>query len=354
MTPSNTRPNLPALAKYRGRHYLDDQDYSAEELLELIDLAVRLKALWRTRPFTPFLLGKSLAMIFDQGSMRTRVSFETGMYELGGHALYLRPGEIHLPGKESVGDTARALSVFNNAIEMRYCDPRVLTEFAAGAEVPVINGMVLTVRDPQTGKILVHGSHPAQSMTDAMTVMEKRGRIEGLTIAWVGVAEDVGWSDVLTFSRLGANVRVAAPKHSPLTDDVCRKVRANCDKWGTSLHVTDDPVDAVTTADVVFTQMWWWDEDDAEKERYMTLSQPFQVNEDLMRHAAPDAMFMHCLPAQRGQEVTDAVIDSPASVVWDEAENRKHFQKGLLLALIGIDDLPADPDLHEIGRALLS
>jgi putrescine carbamoyltransferase len=333
---------LPGLAALRGRHFFTDQDYTREELLSLLDLAAALKALYRRRPLTPFLEGRSLAMIFEHPSTRTRISFEAGMTELGGHAQCLRPGEIHLGGHETVADTARVISRLVDAIMARTAFHATLAELVEHATVPVINGLTDDY------------DHPVQSMTDAFTILEHCGTLEGLTCAFVGKCADaMGTSVALTMTRLGSSMVMAAPPQEQMTPEVEALARANCAQSGATLSLTEDPVAAVAQADVVFTVGWWWMQPEVEKNELRRILRPYQVNEALWEHGKPGARFMHCLPAIRGEEVTDAILDGSASIVLDEAENRKHFQKALLLALIGIEKLPADPDLREIGAALL-
>jgi ornithine carbamoyltransferase len=331
------------MRKFRGRHFLDDQDFDAAELREMLDLAIALKELWRRRPRTPLLPGRHLGMFFEFPSTRTRLSFETGMAELGGDAPCLRPGEIHMPGKESVADTARTFALFCDAAMLRLEHWPILAEFADASPVPVINGMI------------TDRNHPCQAMTDAMTILELTGGFEGVTVACIGPTDCMLDSDVLTLSRLGMNVRVASPMYSTHWGKVRKQVLTNCAAIGATFYETDDPADAVSEADFVIDITWtWYGMTEAEKERVIEICGAFQVNSELWRYAKKGARYMNCLPAVRGQHVTDEIIDGPQSVVWHEAENRKHFQKGLLLALIGIDELPEDPDLHEIGRALLS
>jgi ornithine carbamoyltransferase len=334
---------LPGFAALRGRHFFTDQEFTREELLGLLDLAVALKALCRRRPLTPFLEGRTLAMIFEHPSTRTRISFEAGMTELGGHAQYLRPGEIHLGGHESMLDTARVISRLVDAIMARTAFHVTLAELVEFATVPVINGLTDDY------------DHPVQTMTDAMTILEHFGTVEGLTCAVVGKCSDaMGTSGALTMTKLGSSMVMAAPPEEQMTPEVESLVRANCAESGATLTLTDHPVEAVSQADVVFTIGWWWMQPEDEKNELRRILRPYQVNEELWAHAKPGAKFMHCLPAVRGEEMTDAILDAPFSIVLDEAENRKHFQKALLLALIGIDELPADPELHDIGRALLA
>ena len=334
---------LTGVAGLRGRHFFTDQDFTRQELLALLDLAVALKALYRRRPLTPFLEGRTLAMIFEHPSTRTRISFEAGMTELGGHAQNLRPGEIHLGGHETVADTARVISRLVDAIMARTAFHATLAELVQHATVPVINGLADDY------------DHPVQTMADALTILEHVGTIEGLTCAFVGKCADaMGTSMALTLTRLGSSVVMAAPAQEQMIPETEALVRANCLQSGATLTLTDDAVAAVADADVVFTVGWWWMQPEDEKNELRRILRPYQVNEELWAHTKPGAKFMHCLPAIRGEEMTSAILDAPYSIVLDEAENRKHFQKALLLALIGIDALPADPELQPIARALLS
>jgi ornithine carbamoyltransferase len=192
-------------------------------------------------------------------------------------------------------------------------------------------------------------------MTDAMTILEHFGTVEGLTCAFVGKCADaMGTSVALTMTRLGSSMVMAAPPEEQMTRETEALARANCAQSGASLTLTDDAALAVSRADVVFTVGWWWMQPEDEVNELRRILGPYQVNEELWAHARPGARFMHCLPAVRGEELTDAILDAPFSIVLDEAENRKHLQKALLLALIGIDDLPADPELHDIARAVLA
>ena len=334
---------LSGYAKFRGRHYLTDQDYRREELLELLQLAARLKALYRRKTLTPFLPGKTLAMIFEHPSTRTRVSFEAGMTELGGHAQYLRPGEIHLPGRESIKDTAIVLSRLCHAIMARTAFHTSLVEMARWATVPVVNGLTDDY------------DHPIQSLTDALTIWETAGRFEGVKLAFLGKVSDAMASSVaLTCSKLGVDIVLAGPADHQMAPEMQALVRANCEQSGASLTLTDDPEEAVADADFIYTVLWWWLEEGEAREALRRIYRPYQVNEELWAKTKPGARFMDCLPAVRNEEATDAIMDGRMALCFDQAENRKHLQKAILLALIGIDDLPPDPDLQEVGRALLS
>ena len=332
---------LPPLKQLRGRHFLTDLDYTREELEDLLKLAVNLKALWKKRPLTPFLPGQHLAMIFEAASTRTRVSFENGFAELGGNALYLRPGEIHLPGRESIADTARTLSQYNSAIEIRSKANETVNELAAWSSVPVINGMD-------------HDRHPCQSMSDAFTILEHAGTLAGVTFAYVGDAAHPCNSLSTTLTKLGLNVRIGNAAGYEMSADLAAKAAEFAKESGGSFLLTNDPLEAIAGADFIYTDCWWWTGQEDEYKDRIAAFQPFQVNKEFWSHTKPGAKFMHCLPAMRGEEVTDDVADSDASIIFPQAQNRMHFQKALMLALIGIDALPADPDLQPIGKALLS
>jgi ornithine carbamoyltransferase len=332
---------LPALRKLRGRHFLTDLDYTREELEDLLKLAVHLKALRAKRPLTPFLPGQHLAMIYEAASTRTRVSFENGFAELGGTAVYLRPGEIHLPGRESIADTARTLSQYNSAIQIRSQADETVNELAKYASVPVINGMD-------------HDRHPCQSMSDAFTILEYAGTLAGVTFAYVGDAAHPCNSLSTTLTKLGLNVRIGNAPGYEIAAEIVANARRFAAESGGSFLLTNDPLEAIAGADFIYTDCWWWTGQEDEYKDRVAAFKPFQVNRELWSHTKPGARFMHCLPAMRGEEVTDEIADSEASIIFPQAQNRLHFQKALMLALIGIDELPADPELHDIGRALLA
>jgi len=331
---------LSGLRGVRGRHFLTDLDYARADLEGLLKLAIAIKTVWRRRPLTPFLPGRHLAMIFEAASTRTRVSFEAGFAELGGNALYLRPGEIHLPGRESVADTARTLSQYNSAIVIRAQANETVDELARWSGVPVINAMD-------------HSRHPCQAMSDALTILEFAGKLEGVVFAYVGDAAHPCNSLATTLTKLGLNVRVGNAPGYEISPEVRQRAELLANQSGGSFLLTNDPLEAIDGADFIYTDCWWWTGQEAEYEDRVAAFRPFQVNSELWSHTRPGAKFMHCLPAMRGEEVTDEVADSPASIIFPQAQNRLHFQKALMLALIGLDELPADPELHEIARALL-
>lgn len=336
-----TAVSLPSFATFRGRHYVTDEDFSREELEALLQLGVELKSLRARRRLTPFLVGKHLAMIYEAASTRTRVSFENGFAELGGNALYLRPGEIHLPGRETIADTARTLSRMCDAIQIRAKKNETVDDLARHATVPVINGMD-------------GDRHPAQSMSDALTILEHAGKLKGVNFAYLGDAAHPCNSLSTTLTKLGLNVTIAnAPGYELAADRAARAARYAAESGG-SFRLIHDPVEAVKDADFIYTDCWWWTGQEDEYKDRVAAFKPFQVNADLWSKTKPGAKFMHCLPAMRGEEVTDEIADSEASIIFPQAENRLHFQKALMLALVGIDELPGDPDLQPIGRALLA
>jgi len=332
---------VPALQYLRGRNYLTDLDFTRKELEDMLVLAMHLKKLRGEMRLTPFLPGRHLAMIFEASSTRTRVSFENGFAELGGNAIYLRPGEIHLPGRETVADTAAVLSRMNDAIEIRSKKNETIEELARHATVPVINGMD-------------SDRHPAQSMSDAFTILEQAGALEGVTFAYVGDAAHPCNSLSTTLTKLGLNVRIGNAPGYEMTPELQATAKRLADENGGSFLLTNDPLEAIEGADFIYTDCWWWTGQEDEYEARIKAFTPFQVNADLMAKAKSGAKFMHCLPAMRGEEVTDQVADSDASIIFPQAENRMHFQKALMLAIIGIDEMPTDPRMATIAKALLS
>ena len=332
---------LPGLKYLRGRNYLTDLDFTRKELEDLLVLAVHLKKLRGEMRLTPFLPGRHLAMIFEASSTRTRVSFENGFAELGGNAVYLRPGEIHLPGRETVGDTAAVLSRMNDAIEIRSKKNETIEELARHATVPVINGMD-------------SNRHPAQSMCDAFTILEQAGTLAGVTFAYLGDAAHPCNSLSTTLTKLGLNVRIGNAIGYEMDPELQKTAAKLAEENGGSFLLTHDPLEAIEGADFIYTDCWWWTGQEAEYEDRIKAFTPFQVNANLWSKTKPGAKFMHCLPAMRGEEVTDEVADSDASIIFGQAENRLHFQKALMLALIGIDEMPADSRLAPIAKALLS
>ncbi len=301
-------PNTP-------RHFLDLIDIDPAELRAILDRACAIKKARRKgeRSRSRPLEGKTLAMIFDKPSTRTRVSFDVGMRELGGETIMLTGTEMQLGRGETIADTARVLSRYVDAIMIRILSHQDMHELAAHASIPVINGLTKV-------------SHPCQVMADVMTFEEHRGPIKGRTIAWTGDFNNVLRSWIHAAHRFDFSIRVATPKEFAPPQDILDWAS----KTGTRLQVGRDPFAAADGADAIVTDCWVSMGDEAEEARRQKLLSPFQVNAKLMSAAKSDAIFMHCLPAHRGEEVTDEVMDGPQSVVFDEAENRMHAQKGVL------------------------
>jgi ornithine carbamoyltransferase len=313
---------MNALLQAKGaepRHFLDLTEIPAIELRQILDTSAKIKSVRRKgeiaakRP----LAGKVLAMIFDKPSTRTRVSFDLGMRELGGETLMLTGKEMQLGRGESLADTARVLSRFVDAIVIRILDHAEMVEFARYADIPVING--LTKR-----------SHPCQVLADIFTFEEKRGPIKGRTVAWSGDCNNVLASWVHAAERFDFAINVASPAELAPPDDLIEWAK----QTNTRLNLTRDPFEAVRGVDAVISDCWVSMGDEDETFRHNLLA-PYQVNAKLMTAAHKDAIFMHCLPAHRGEEVTDDVIDGAQSVVFDEAENRLHAQKGILSWCLG-------------------
>ena len=301
-----------------GRDCLTLAEFSPDEARLILDEAQKLKALRRSRiPFRP-LFGRTLAMVFQKPSNRTRVSFEVGMYHLGGHALPLSPQEIQMGQRETPSDTGRVLDRYIDAIMARTFSHREIEELAAAAEVPVING-------------LSDLHHPCQALADLLTVREEFGGLEGVKITYVGDGNNVANSLALGCALTGAELTIAHPPgHAP--DPGVTKVAAAS---GVAPTLTEDPQEGVAGARVVYTDVWASMGQEAEAEERKKEFAPYQVNKELMSLAAPDAIFLHCLPAHRGEEVTAGVIDGLRSRVFDQAENRLHAQKALLYLLLG-------------------
>jgi len=292
------------------RHFLDLVDVPAKDLRQIIEVARAMKA-ERLATDQP-LAGKTLAMIFERPSTRTRVSFEVAMRQLGGDTILLTAEEMQLGRGETLADTARVLSRYIDAIMIRTLDADALTELACNATVPVING-------------LTRRSHPCQVMADVMTFEERRGPIRGRTVAWTGDANNVLTSWMQAAKQFEFQLRVATPPELAPKKPLIEWIKSS----GATIDVGNDPEDAVKGADCVVTDTWV-SMGDRNGARRHNLLKPYQVNGRLMARAKPDAIFMHCLPAHRGEEVTDEVMDGPQSVVFDEAENRVHAQKGIL------------------------
>jgi ornithine carbamoyltransferase len=297
-------------------HFLDLDLLPAVTLRGILTEAAKLKSSGKRAPQHAPLGGKTLALLFEKPSTRTRVSFQVGMQQLGGGVLSLSPQDTQLGRGETIADTAKVLSRYVDAIMIRTSGVDKLQELARYATIPVING-------------LTDASHPCQIMADVMTFEQHRGSIKGAVVTWSGDGNNVANSWIHAAAQFQFELRLACPASLPPSTDAVAWAKSR----GAKITVTTDPMAAAHGADCVVTDTWVSMGDEA-GDRHRTL-QPFQVNEKLMAVAKPDAVFMHCLPAHRGEEVTAGVIDGPRSVVWDEAENRLHVQKGILLWCLG-------------------
>ncbi len=299
--------------------FLSIKDFSPEQIRHLLDLASLIKA--SPELYATSLQGKTLALIFEKPSLRTRVTFDVGIYQLGGHPLYLSPAEINLGKREGVYDVAKNLERMVQGIMVRTFAHQIVERMAEYAGIPVING-------------LTDYSHPCQAMADYLTILEVKGKIAGLKVAYLGDGNNVAHSLMFAGAQLGANVWVATPKGYEPDADATDWARIRGQQTGGTTTITNDPVEGATGADVIYTDVWASMGQEAEAEMRRRIFEPYQVNAKLFAHAKDDAIFMHCLPAHRGDEVTDHVIDSPRSVVFQQAENRLHAQKAIMVELM--------------------
>lgn len=310
------------MASLKGRDLLTLQDFTPEEINLILESSFDFKRERMRGEFRKPLRNRVIAMIFQKPSTRTRVSFAVAMYELGGYAISLRWDELQLGRGEPISDTARVLSRYVHGIVARVFSHKDLEEFAEYADIPVINA-------------LSDLFHPCQALADVMTIIEKKGRIKGVKVAFVGDGNNVCHSLMIACSKLGMDIAVATPKGYEPKDFVIEWSMENAAKSGSKVILTNDPVEAVRDADVIYTDVFISMGMEREAERRKRDFAGWQVNRELVSHAKKDFIFMHCLPAYRGQEVEAAVIDDPVhSVVWDQAENRLHTEKAVLALLI--------------------
>jgi putrescine carbamoyltransferase len=307
------------------KHFIDTQDFKQEELLRIIGLIRLLKQADKAGACPRLLAGASLGMIFEEPSTRTRISFEVAMTKLGGHALYLRPGEIHLGQRENIRDTAQVISRMVDVIEARTLKHQTVLDMASNATVPVLNG-------------LTDYNHPTQVVSDVFTMMEhcQPGKsLSDLHVTFVGDATNVCSSLMMICTQMGMHFTHAAPLRYQAPAAWQAIARSNCLASGGSVTVTDDVNAAVSTADFIYTDLWWWIGQESEiPDRQRAFMPTFQINATLLAKAPAHAKFMHCLPASRGVEVTDEIMDGPQSIIYDQSENRLHTEKGLLVHFV--------------------
>lgn len=301
------------------KDFLSVYDLTRRDIDRIFSHAANLKAMLKDGIIYQPLAGKTLGMIFDKSSTRTRLSFEAGMYQLGGLAIYLNSRDTQLGRGETIADTARIVSRYLDAVMIRTFSQESVEEFAQHATIPVINGLTDLM-------------HPCQIVSDLFTIVEKKGTYEGLKVAYVGDGNNVANSWIDAAARLPFRLALACPKGYEPDARILERGRKKAPK-GISLH--RNPVQAVRNADVVYTDVWASMGQEAEQEARAKIFEGYQVNRRLLQHARPDAVVMHCLPAHRGEEITAEVLDGPRSVVWDQAENRLHVQKAILEILVG-------------------
>lgn len=305
----------------KGRDLLTLHDYSTDEVSLILEEAKKIKAMQRAGMPHPYLQGKTLAMIFQKSSTRTRVSFEVGMYQLGGYPLFLSPKDIQMGRGESVADTARVLSRMVDGIMIRTYAQSEVEELAAYADIPVING-------------LTDLTHPCQILADLLTIEEHKGKLKGLKLAYVGDGNNIAHSLLFGCAKVGMNISVASPEGYQPNAQVLQLAIQDAQATDAKIEVGNDPVAAMRDADVVITDVWASMGQETEQREREKAFASYQVNTDLCSLAKPDFIFLHCLPAHRGEEVTADIIDGPHSVVWDEAENRLHAQKAVMALLM--------------------
>lgn len=303
-------------------HFLSLVDYSKEQIWAFLDKAIALKKAHQTNGTPPLLKGKVLAMVFQKPSLRTRVSFDVAMLHLGGHGLYLSPAEIGLGKRESIADIARVLSGYVDGIMARTFAHEHILALAKHATVPVING-------------LTDYNHPCQVLADLLTIFEHKGKLAGLKIVYLGDGNNVARSLLFGATKLGMDYAIATPRGYALNQQDIKLGEQFAVQSRATITVVEDPVVAVKGADVIYTDTWTSMGQEEEMAARLAVFPPYQINQELLDHANPDAIVMHCLPAHRGEEITDPVADGPQSALFSQAENRLHAQKGILALLLG-------------------
>lgn len=305
----------------KGRDFLMLVDFTKEELQYLIDLAIELKAKQKAGEEHKLLKGKTIGLIFEKSSTRTRVSFEVGIYQLGGQGLFLSGNDLQIGRGETILDTAQTLSRYLDGIMIRTFEHRKVVELARGATIPVING-------------LTDLSHPCQALADYQTIYEKHGSFEGVKLAYIGDGNNMVHSLMMGAAKLGIDMSIATPEGYEPDEDIVQQTMAAAEETGAKIVVCRDPKEAIQGANFIYTDVWASMGQEAEqKERELAFAD-YQIDEELVKLAAPNFMFMHCLPAHRGEEVTEGVIDGEHSIIFDQAENRLHAQKAVMAAIM--------------------
>lgn len=313
--------NLKVVDSLKGKDLLTLLDYSKEEVSELIQLAVELKALTKAGKCPPLLEGKTLGMIFEKHSTRTRISFEVGMKQLGGNGMFMNARDLQIGRGETVYDTGHVLSGYLDGIMIRANSHEMVKELAEHASIPVING-------------LTDMYHPCQALADILTIHEVKENMEGLKLAYIGDGNNVAHSLVIAAAYMGMHIAIATPVGYEANSDIINKATAIALENGGSLFVSHDPLEAVVNADVVYTDVWTSMGQEEEAAKRLADFKGFQINDELVANAKSDYMFLHCLPAHREEEVATSVIDGPNSYIFQQAENRLHAQKAVLASVM--------------------
>jgi len=304
------------------KHLISLHDLTLDDINEILNLSETLKKQQKEGVQHHLLKGKTLGMIFSKSSTRTRVSFEVGMYQLGGYPLFLSSNDIQLGRGETIYDTANVLSRYLDGIMIRTFKQSDVEDLAKYGSIPVINGLTDLM-------------HPCQILADLFTIYEKKGTLKGLKLAYVGDGNNVAHSLLHGCAKVGMDIAVASPKGYECDEQIIKEAQEDAAMSGSKILLTNDPVEAVSDADVVYTDTWVSMGQEDEKEARIKIFSPYQVNGNLFSNAKKDAIFLHCLPAYRGFEVTEEVIDGPQSAIFDEAENRMHVQKAIMVLLMG-------------------
>jgi ornithine carbamoyltransferase len=310
------------VSEYKGKHFLTLLDYTSQQVKELLDLAILLKKYQKEGIAHPFLAGQTLVMIFEKSSTRTRVSFEIGMSQLGGFGLFLSSNDSQLGRGEPISDTAQVLSRYADGIMIRTHGHEIIEELAKHSTVPVINA-------------LTEDFHPCQALADLLTIYEVKGSFEGLKTVYVGDGNNVAHSLLIACAKVGIDVAIATPVGYEPKEWIVEEIKTICQETGATFLLTNDPIEAVRDADVIYTDVWTSMGHEEESAKRLAEFNSFQINQALVEHAKSDYIFLHCLPAHREEEVTAEIIDGKHSHVFDQAENRLHAQKAVLVALMG-------------------
>lgn len=312
---------LKLVSSLKGKDLLTLLDYTSEEVQDLVKLATNLKMMTKAGKCPKLLDGKTLGMLFEKHSTRTRISFEVGMNQLGGKAMFMHSRDLQIGRGEPISDTGKVLSGYLDAIMIRANSHEMVKELAEYATIPVING-------------LTDLYHPCQALADLETIAENKADLKGLKIAFIGDGNNVAHSLVVASAHVGMNITVATPPGYECNSDIIAKAQEIAKANGCTVTVTNDPIEAVTNADVIYTDVWTSMGQEEESAKRLEDFKNYQINDALVSHAKPDFMFLHCLPAHREEEVSSSVIDGPNSFVFEQAENRLHAQKAVLVSLL--------------------